>query len=425
MKLGAYDYLLKPVDIANLRGMMTKALHLRRLTGQVDPPALPESTQDTPLLGQSAAMQDLYKMIGRVAPTDMTVLISGESGTGKELVARAIHQHSLRADGPWVALNCAAIPEALLESELFGHEKGAFTGATERKPGSFEEASGGSMFLGEAGELPLAVQAKLLRALQEREIRTHYRRAKDPVARSHWQVIWLLAQELTSAQVAAVTDDPVSWIRTVVRRYKQQGPAGLEDRRHRTPGATGMLSTAQRVALAAALQRPPPDGGVWAGPKAAAWMAVALSRRVHAQRGGEAWRLGRTAKMPRPRHAKPDTTAQAAFKKPPGCSAQPAAGLPPAGGGVVGHRPIPHREEAYPAPRLKPTWPARARWCSTAIRGATSTHLCSRRQVELGGCCSPPCPLPPLCSPSSSLPKRSAPDKANRSSSYWIARDGM
>jgi DNA-binding NtrC family response regulator len=171
MKLGAYDYLLKPVDIANLRGMMTKALHLRTLTGQVDTPALPESTQDTPLLGQSAAMQDLYKMIGRVAPTDMTVLISGESGTGKELVARAIHQHSLRADGPWVALNCAAIPEALLESELFGHEKGAFTGATERKPGSFEEASGGTMFLDEAGELPLAVQAKMLRALQEREIR--------------------------------------------------------------------------------------------------------------------------------------------------------------------------------------------------------------------------------------------------------------
>jgi two-component system NtrC family response regulator/two-component system nitrogen regulation response regulator GlnG len=171
MKLGAYDYLLKPVDIANLRGMMTKALHLRTLTEQVDTPILPESTQEAPLLGRSVAMQDLYKMIGRVAPTDMTVLISGESGTGKELVARAIHQHSLRADGPWVALNCAAIPESLLESELFGHEKGAFTGATERKPGSFEEASDGTMFLDEVGELPLAVQAKLLRALQEREIR--------------------------------------------------------------------------------------------------------------------------------------------------------------------------------------------------------------------------------------------------------------
>jgi DNA-binding NtrC family response regulator len=171
MKHGAYDYLLKPVDIASLRSMITKALHLRALTEHVDTLALPESAEATPLLGRSGAMQDLYKMIGRVAPTDTTVLISGESGTGKELVARAIHQHSLRADGPWMALNCAAIPEPLLESELFGHEKGAFTGAIERKPGSFEEASGGTLFLDEAGELPLAVQAKLLRALQEKEIR--------------------------------------------------------------------------------------------------------------------------------------------------------------------------------------------------------------------------------------------------------------
>jgi DNA-binding NtrC family response regulator len=171
MKHGAYDYLLKPVDLASLRGIMTKALQLRALTEQVDTLLLPESTQATPMLGHSGAMQDLYKMIGRVAPTDTTVLISGESGTGKELVARAIHQHSLRADGSWVALNCAAIPEPLLESELFGHEKGAFTGAIERKPGSFEEASGGTLFFDEVGELPLAVQAKLLRALQEKEIR--------------------------------------------------------------------------------------------------------------------------------------------------------------------------------------------------------------------------------------------------------------
>jgi DNA-binding NtrC family response regulator len=181
MKHGAYDYLLKPVDIASLRGMITKALHLRALTEHVDTLTLPESTQATPLLGHSGAMQDLYKMIGRVAPTDTTVLLSGESGTGKELVARAIHQHSLRADGPWVALNCAAIPEPLLESELFGHEKGAFTGAIERKPGSFEEATGGTLFLDEAGELPLAVQAKLLRALQEKEIRRLGGRESMPI----------------------------------------------------------------------------------------------------------------------------------------------------------------------------------------------------------------------------------------------------
>jgi DNA-binding NtrC family response regulator len=171
MKLGAYDYLLKPVDIATLKSLLGKALQLQEVTQQVEVASGSESEETGSLLGQSAAMQDLYKMIGRVASTDMTVLLSGDSGTGKELVARAIHRHSLRADGPWVALNCAAIPELLLESELFGHEKGAFTGATERKPGCFEEATGGTLFLDEVGELPLTVQAKLLRALQEKEIR--------------------------------------------------------------------------------------------------------------------------------------------------------------------------------------------------------------------------------------------------------------
>ena len=148
---------------------MNKALQLQEVTAPADLDM--EKVEPGVLLGRSPAMQDLYKMIGRVAPTDMTVLISGDSGTGKELVARAIHRHSLRAEGPWVALNCAAIPELLLESELFGHEKGAFTGADERRPGCFEEASGGTLFLDEIGELPLTVQAKLLRALQEKEIR--------------------------------------------------------------------------------------------------------------------------------------------------------------------------------------------------------------------------------------------------------------
>ncbi|MBI3330405.1 MAG: sigma-54-dependent Fis family transcriptional regulator [Nitrospinae bacterium] len=171
MKLGAYDYLLKPVDIVTLKALITKALHLRDLVGHVDVASDPEPAQEPSLLGRSSAMQDLYKMIGRVAPTDMTVLLSGESGTGKELVARAIHKHSLRAEGPWVPLNCAAIPEPLLESELFGHEKGAFTGASGSKPGCFGEATGGTLFLDEVGELPLPVQAKLLRALQEKEIR--------------------------------------------------------------------------------------------------------------------------------------------------------------------------------------------------------------------------------------------------------------
>jgi transposase len=148
------------------------------------------------------------------------------------------------------------------------------------------------------------------------ELATHYRRAKDPVARSHWQVIWLLAQGRPSAQVAAVTGYTANWIRTIARRYNQRGPAGVEDRRHRNPGATGLLSAAQRAALAAALTHPPPDGGVWTGPKATAWMSATLGHAVHPQRGWEALRrLGWTSKVPRPRHAKADPTAQMASKK--------------------------------------------------------------------------------------------------------------
>jgi transposase len=158
----------------------------------------------------------------------------------------------------------------------------------------------------------LSIQAHL--AVDELELQ--YRRAKDPAARSHWQIIWLLAQGLASAQVAVVTGYTVNWMRTLARRYNELGPAGLEDRRHRNPGATGLLSAAQRTSLATALEQPPPDGGAWTGPKAAAWMAAKLGRRVHPQRGWEMLRrLGWTSKVPRPRHAKADPAAQMAFKK--------------------------------------------------------------------------------------------------------------
>jgi len=170
MKLGAYEYLLKPVDLQQLRDVLAGALELSRL-GRV--PAVldePGQTTDTPgdrLVGRSAAMQNVYKSIGRVAPQDVTVLILGESGTGKELVARAIYQHSRRAREPLLTINCAAIPETLLESELFGHEKGSFTGADRRRIGKFEQASGGTIFLDEVGDMSPATQAKLLRLLQE------------------------------------------------------------------------------------------------------------------------------------------------------------------------------------------------------------------------------------------------------------------
>jgi transposase len=152
--------------------------------------------------------------------------------------------------------------------------------------------------------------------LSHDELERHYRTAKDPVSRSHWQVVWLLAQGHPSEQVAAVTGYTANWVRAVAQRYNQHGLAGLGDRRHRNPGAAGLLSAAQRAELAQALDRPPADGGRWTGPKVAAWMATALGRHVHPQRGWELLRhLGWTPKVPRPRHAKADPRAQAAFKK--------------------------------------------------------------------------------------------------------------
>jgi DNA-binding NtrC family response regulator len=169
MKQGAYDYLFKPLDPLKLRQVVSEALEVAR---QMRAPAvLPEAAADADvdgaIVGSCPAMQEVYKAIGRVAGQDVPVLITGESGTGKELVARAIYQHGPRAKAPFLALNCAAIPEQLLESELFGHEKGSFTGADRRRIGKFEQCNGGTLFLDEIGDMPLALQAKMLRLLQE------------------------------------------------------------------------------------------------------------------------------------------------------------------------------------------------------------------------------------------------------------------
>ncbi len=173
MKRGAYDYLTKPFDLDVMDAIVEKANRAREMTLQVS--TLKDELKEHYLLengiiGNSAAMREVYKTIGKVAPSDMTVLIQGESGTGKELIARAIHYNSRRIVKPFIAMNCAAIPKELLESELFGHEKGSFTGATERKPGKFEQANGGTIFLDEIGDMPLDLQSKILRVLQEREI---------------------------------------------------------------------------------------------------------------------------------------------------------------------------------------------------------------------------------------------------------------
>jgi len=169
MKQGAFDYLQKPLQLAQLRRVVGEALEVaKRMRSRVVLADAPLQTEpDGAMFGACPAMLEIYKAIGRVAAQDVTVLITGESGTGKELVARAIYQHSARSKAPFFALNCAAIPENLLESELFGHEKGAFTGAERRRIGRFEQCSGGSIFLDEIGDMPLPLQAKILRVLQE------------------------------------------------------------------------------------------------------------------------------------------------------------------------------------------------------------------------------------------------------------------
>jgi two-component system nitrogen regulation response regulator GlnG len=169
MKQGAYDYLCKPLDLHQLRRVVGEALEVSRRMRQ--PAVVAESPTDPDvdgaIVGRCPAMLEVYKAIGRVAAQDVPVLITGESGTGKELVARAIYQHGARAQAPFLAINCAAIPDGLLESELFGHERGAFTGAERRRIGKFEQCSGGTLFLDEVGDMSLATQAKVLRLLQE------------------------------------------------------------------------------------------------------------------------------------------------------------------------------------------------------------------------------------------------------------------
>jgi len=173
MKRGAFDFLTKPFPLAELESLVEKACEhhtLRKENSQLKA-LLHRSESTDEMIGESAAMQEVFRLIRRAGPTDKAILIQGESGTGKELVARALHRHSRRANRPMVIINCAALPETLLESELFGHEKGSFTGATAAKPGMFEVADGGTLLIDEIGELAGSLQAKLLRVLEDGSMR--------------------------------------------------------------------------------------------------------------------------------------------------------------------------------------------------------------------------------------------------------------
>jgi two-component system nitrogen regulation response regulator GlnG len=279
MKQGAYDCLFKPLELSQLRRVVGEALDVALRLRQ---PALAEENDtDTDtgsgVIGSCPAMGEVYKSIGRVADQTFPVLITGESGTGKELVARAIYQHGRRAKAPFLALNCAAIPENLLESELFGHEKGAFTGADRRRIGKFEQCNGGTIFLDEIGDMPLALQAKVLRLLQDQEfervggnetIRTDVRL----IAATHrdlraWSVDGKFRADLYyrlsvfSIHLPALRErgtDLQPLVQHYVRRYsrelgrevRQVAPEAMEClRRHSWPGNIRELQSVLRQAL--------------------------------------------------------------------------------------------------------------------------------------------------------------------------------
>jgi DNA-binding NtrC family response regulator len=200
IRAGAYDFVQKPIKVETLQLTVERALRHHALSAEVQ--RLREAAQPKPfegIVGQSASMRAVFDLVTRVAPTDASVLLTGESGTGKELVARALHQRSRRHAGPFVAINLAAVPESLVESELFGHARGAFTDAKTTRTGLFLQASGGTLFLDEIGEMPLSVQPKLLRALQERTIR--------PVGGDHEIPIDVRIVAATNRDLEALVDE--------------------------------------------------------------------------------------------------------------------------------------------------------------------------------------------------------------------------
>ena len=262
MKIGAYDYLVKPCPMVECEALVEKAVERRQLAKENV--QLKELLQRRPpepeMIGESAAIKEVWRLIERAGPTDKAILIQGESGTGKELVARALHRRSSRADKQLVAINCAALPETLLESELFGHEKGAFTGAVSAKPGFFEVADGGTLFIDEVGEMPGSLQAKLLRVLEDGSMRrvgsikerrvdvrlvggheSRYGRGDQgrPVPRrpllSNQRHVVALAAAARADGRSAVAGEEISWARLADRTRRDAGHRALPVARQHSP----------------------------------------------------------------------------------------------------------------------------------------------------------------------------------------------
>ena len=334
MQQGAYDYLLKPLDPQQLRRVVSQALQLTRLMREpaVVAQTLPGDDQGDAIIGCCPAMLEVYKAIGRVAHQNVTVLITGESGTGKELAARAIYQHGARVRAPFHAINCAAIPESLLESELFGHEKGAFTGAERRRIGKFEQCTGGTLFLDEIGDMPLGMQVKILRVMQNQRfervggdetIQTDVRL----IAATHRDLkIWSadgkfrpdLYYRLSVFTIALPPlrergDDLVMLIHQYLRRFNRElgreireiAPEALERlNRHSWPGNIREL---QSVLKQAACSRPP---GRYSSQRSCLTASMKESARPHRPRArrrgscssrscGGAWMPARTTCTPK------------------------------------------------------------------------------------------------------------------------------
>ena len=260
MKLGAYDYLLKPFDVPKLKEVVLNALKAAREMREgtrynFEPggrPLLQPEDLESEIVGQSEPMREVFKLIGQFASTDTTVLITGESGTGKELVAKAIWQHSDRHDGPFVAVNCAAIPEQLLESELFGHERGAFTGAVNQRVGKFEQCKGGVIFLDEIGDMTPATQTKILRVLQSRKFE---RVGGNASIDADVRVIAATNKVLEQAVAAGQFREDL--LLPAARRAHPHAAAARAEGRHSAAGEV-LPAQADRRAIGAAEVRSPP-----------------------------------------------------------------------------------------------------------------------------------------------------------------------